>query len=819
MSLSFSYPAAIPDGGYNELLGPDGLPRPQWRAFFDAVEADGPEKLPFYAEQSVRYMNADTVPDGSEKYMHGLIPFLLSAEEFARISEGLIQRAHLLNRTLADLYGEQTLISDGVLPPGVVFGHPSYLPALLGIRPPDGIFLREYAAEIERAPDGRFWVVGDETQIPNGSGRTIKNRLVLSRVMPKIYARTAPRRIVDFFRSLRRHLISFAPTPEKYKVPCIVLLCRGTQDALSYEDAFFARNLGISAVQPGDLSVRGNMVFLKNTSGLKQVDVILRRINDDLCDPLELKGSSLFGVAGLVEAVRAGKVALVNPLGTGLAQIPALRAFIHGISRFFNRENLLLPSAATWWCGQERERRFVLENRANLRIRRASDGKEVAPTDEEILAAPEAYVAEESVLASSTPVLRRGEIVPARVRLRFHLIYDNGEYRVMEGGSAFTRTDGALSVRDIWIPRTDKEKMETGVILPAEMQPRMKPIRTTFELTSRTADNMFWLGRNLERSEDLTRLLRATIRRTVDSPEIPEPDDMATLFSILALLGHLPFGDFRNPETQRAALSALREVVCSPDYAFGLHSLFSRMKEMADQLRDRLSMDTWEIFTHLSVLLPERKADGRILLNRLNALILQQNALSGLIRENMTREHSWRFMEIGRRLERGLHVLNLMSGVEFCANSGFNAALETLLEVSDSRMTYRARYMAVPTVPLVFDLLICDDTNPRALIYQVLKLRQNISVMERESNIEGLFRPEIEILEDILDGIRKIDVMTLAEHAPGPGETVLMTPAVTARLTELKGKLAAFSDTLTLSCFVHAASTRQGPSYAKGKMK
>lgn len=240
---------------------------------------------------------------------------------------------------------------------------------------------------------------------------------------------------------------------------------------------------------------------------------------------------------------------------------------------------------------------------------------------------------------------------------------------------------------------------------------------------------------------------------------------------------------------------------------------------MADLLHDRLSMDTWELFTRLLPLLPEQNANCQILLNRLNGIILRQNALSGLIREDMTRDHSWRFLEIGRRLERGMQILNLLSGIDFCADNGFNASLETLLETSDSRMTYRVRYMAVPTVPLVFDLLVCDDGNPRALIYQVLKLRQNISVLEKESRLPGLFSKELLILDEIIGRIRATDVMNLAEQARTLNETVIVNPAFSTLLNGLRLKLQEFSDTLTLSCFVHAASTRQGPAYNKGKIK
>lgn len=815
MQLSFPYPATIKTGGYNELLAPDGTVRPHWRNFFGALEKDGPEKLSFYAEQTARLMSADIMSaSAKDRVKHGVIPFILPQEDFEKIAAGLIQRAELINLMLADLYGEQRLITKGVLPPAVVFGNPSYLPALKNIRPAGNVFLQEYAADIERSPDGRFWVVGDKTQIPEGIALTIKNRIVMSRVMPDIYTQASPARIFDFFDAVRRNLFSIASKRDAAKVPSVVLLNSTADKPLSFEESFLARSLGISAVDPADLTVRGTSVYLKNIDGLKQVDVILRRIDDSLCDPLELKGSSLFGIAGLVEAVRSGSVAVINPLGTGLAEIPALKAFIHGIAGFFGKDGLMLPSIAAWWCGQPQEKEYVLTHLDALQVFDAATGKEARASKEDIEKHPESFVARERVNASMTPVLHGGEIVPARTRLRFHLIYENGSYRILNGGLAFTDTGTATGLCDVWIPSPDKK--ETARTMPASAS---KPVRTTFELTSRIAENMFWLGRNLERSEQLARLLRIAVGRTTEGPETPEPNDVATLLSVLALSGYLPFRDFQDPAERREALDGLRDIISSADYGFGLHALFSRLREMADMLHDRLSIETWELFTQLTPLLPERKSNFQIILNRLNAVILRQNALSGLIRENMTRDHSWRFMEIGRRLERGVQILNLLSGIDSCTRSGFNASLETILETSDSRMTYRVRYMAVPTVPLVFDLLVCDATNPRALIYQVMKLRQNISVLEAESRIPGLFSKEMLILEKMIEDIRKIDVMSLAEQMKSLNETVAVHPAFNTILSEQRSRLQEFSDTLTLSCFVHAASTRQGPSYSKGKIK
>lgn len=778
---------------FDETFAPDGTPRPHWKTFWEKLQANG-EKLAFLGEQTTRLMHAD-FSDSSEKRAHGVVPFILSRQDFETISRGLVQRAELFNAMLGDLYGEQTLISAGVLPPAAVFGNPMYFPALRGLKPANGVFVQEYTADLERAPDGTFWVVADHLQIPQGVGRAVKNRRVSTRILPEAFAAVQPAPVSDFLETFRRHLFSVAPAN---KIPTVVLLTASSNRPLSFEESYFARNLGIVAVEPADLTVRGDKVFLKNIDGLKQVDVILRRIADDLCDPLELKGSSMAGVAGLVHAVRAGTVAVLNPLGTGLAESPVFKAFIHGICRHLTGKELLLPSIAAWWGGQDKEAAYLIEHQRSLQFFDAFTGAETAPSSADLHACPERCVGQERVNASAMPIVRNGNIESARVRLCIPVVYDGGAYRVMAGGLAFTMTADSIGVCDVWV------KAPVSAASPSAPEKLVAPSRTAFELTSRIADNMYWLGRNLERGEQLARLLRVALTRATQGSDFPDPNDVATLLCVLALEGHMPFADFQDSAEREKALKTLKKIMCSESYGFGLCFLFKRLKEMADQLHDRLSMDTWELFTALAPLLPEESANYPVILNRLDSIIVRQNALSGLIHEDMTRDHGWRFLEIGRRLERGLQILNLLSGIQSCKIAGFDASLESLLETSDSRMTYRARYMSVPSVPLVVDLLVCDKSNPRSLIFQVRELRRAIVALERESRTPALFATENTLLRDMAKVLEDIDIFTVD------------LPALTANLRD---RLQAFSDTLTLSCFVHNTSTRQGPAYNKGKLK
>ena len=807
MTFFNDFPVKPSNGGFNELYERDGTFREKCLPFIKACADEDFDKILFYAEQTNRLFSSEMSGfSPTARLTHGFLPFFLSIQDFEFLQKGLIQRAEILNAALLDFYGEQQLIKQGVLPAEVLFGHQNYLPALKNALPADKVFLKEYTVDIERSEDGRFWVVGEKTQIPANIGLTVHNRLLLSRVMPQIYAKSAPERILPAVKTLGDQLRNLAPDTAR---PCIVLLVPSTQKDVGFENAFLARNLGISILEPADLSVRNNTVYLKNMDGLKKVDVILRYIDDCLCDSLELNGASAFGIAGLTQAVRAGNVQIVNPLGTGAAEIPALKAFIHGMARFFTGDDLILPSIATWWCGQEKELNYVLSHLDSLKICRASDGREVDVPPEKIKEFPERFVAFETVRASYTPVVYKDKIMPARSRLRLHLFYDNGKYKMMAGGTAFSQIRKDTLIQDIWVLNGAK-KTTTFKSTPHTLKPAV-PVRSTFDLTSHTAENMFWLGRYLERSEGMTRLMRAILRRAVDNPELPEPNDEATLYQAMAWLGYIAPANYAHEENQQTGLETVMRLVCNKTEAFGLPVLFTQIRDTADKLHDRLSMDTWEIFTKLPQFLPDAGCSPRIALNRLENIILHQNALSGLIRENMTREISWRFMEIGRRLERAVHVLDLVNSVDICAQNGFSAALETVLEVSDSRMTYRSRYMAAPVLPLVFDLLICDETNPRAVIYQVLKLLQNTSKIAGQSSGEEPFRQEKEILTQIADTIQKIDVSSLTD---GQTDDTFSLSAQTARIIQaLRQKTTDFSDMLTLSCFVHTGQTRQGPTY------
>src|SRR5882724_10182404 len=369
------YPA-LP-GIYDEMaLGQNEL-RPHWKNFAASLDRLGRNEIAVRWENARRIIREHGVtynvygdPQGMDRpWELDIVPLLIPPEEWRRIEPGLTQRAKLFNLILADLYGPQRLLREGLLPPPLVFGNPAFLRPCHGIRPPQDIYLHLHAADLARAPDGQWWVLADSMQAPSGTGYALENRIVLSRILPDEFRDCQVQRLASFFRIQRDTLRNLAP--HNRDNPSVVLLTPGPYNETYFEHDYLARYLGFTLVEGGDLTVRDSKVFIKTLEGLRPVDVILRRVDDSFCDPLELRGDSFLGVAGLLEAVRAGNVTVANALGSGLVETPAFLAFLPSLCRHLLGEELKLPSVATWWCGQPKEQQYVIDHLDEIVVKSA----------------------------------------------------------------------------------------------------------------------------------------------------------------------------------------------------------------------------------------------------------------------------------------------------------------------------------------------------------------------------------------------------------------------------------------------------------------
>ncbi|MEJ0088137.1 MAG: circularly permuted type 2 ATP-grasp protein [Limisphaerales bacterium] len=815
-------------GAFDELLAADGEIFPHYTKLLGELEAFGAPELSRRADACQRFVHEHGItynvygdPRGMERpWQLDPIPFVIAPEEWRTLENGLIQRATLLNKILADCYGAQELIRSRWLSPALVFGQPDFLRPCHGIRVPGDNLLHFYAADLARSPDGRWWVVSDRTQIPTGAGYALANRLVTSRILPEPFRDNQVHRLAGFFLAMQNSLAQLAPRQaEKARV---VMLTPGPHNETYFEQAYLARYLGYMLVEGQDLTVRDNHVFLKTLSGLERVDVILRRVDDDFCDPLELRNDSILGVPGLVEAVRAGNVVITNALGSGLVQSPAFMSFLPGLCRHLLGEPLKLPSVATWWCGQKAARDHVLKNLDRLIIKPAfrthvEIGK--SETDElkrRIEFDPDLFVAQERVELATAPAWGKNSLAAQPVSLRVFLVADGkGGYSIMPGGlvrvapdssGSFISMQHGGSSKDAWIPSTtpvDEVTLLQGASQNIELR------RTGNNLPSRLADNFFWLGRYSERADATARLLRSALLRFNPERTGGAMPLLAPLLQTLERQGQLP-GISAKPElwaNAEAFEAELLAAIFDPARGGSLRQTAEQLQRLAMLVRDRTSNDMWRVLSQIDDRLAT-PATSLVMLTGdavgvLNQTLIGLAAFQGLARENMTRAQAWRFLDMGLRLERAVYICRLLDATLRSPDAENPSLLEAVLEVVDSSITFRSRYNLLPTVPAVFDLVLLDDKNPRSILFQIKQLTKHFERLPKERG--DTTSPGKTILDNCLARLERSDARELA----GPPEKWADSDlALTIQETLLA--LPQLSDAIAASYFAHSAISRTG---------
>jgi len=727
--------------------------RRHWRRLVSTMTRLGPQQFARRWQHGRQLIQANGItfnvygdPLGQERpWPVDPIPLVLADDEWALIEAAVLQRATLFNHMLGDIYGPQRLLRDGSLPPELIFHNPSFLRPCHSLPIPQSLFLHHYAMDLGRSSDGQWWVVSDRTQTPSGLGYALENRMVSAQILPEAFKRSHVRPLNRYFHEYRQGL--FELTRTKRESPRVVLLTPGPFNEAYFEHAYLAKHLGYTLVEGPDLVVRDERVYLKTLGGLAPVDIILRRQDDSYCDPLSFRGDSVLGVPGLVAAVRAGNVVVANALGTGVLETPALSGFLPGLCRSRLGEELKIPSLATWWCGEERARRYVLNHLHELVIKPAfprfglhpifGSGLSREERDQlrrKIEADPAQYVAQEQMALSTAPVLSDLGLEPRHVVLRVFAVWSGDGYVVMPGGlTRVSTSEDSLVVsmqqgggsKDTWI-LTDREEEP----LPAETARQPIDITRAPDLPSRVADNMFWLGRYLERVESLGRLARALLPALSSEADLGGALSIESAVELLIGYEYLPEGMSKAPvlEQRRWLERVLRWIVFDTERVNALSWNISQVRRSARSLKERLSSDAWRLLNRLDQEFPSAMLSGEAhLLDQLNTLdraILTLASFSGLMMENMTRSQGWRFLDIGRRLERALQLVELLRHGLAGAITDEHAALEMLLQIADSAITYRTRYYTAMQADLVLDLLLVDEANPRSVGFQL----QNLAV-------------------------------------------------------------------------------------------
>ncbi len=767
---------------FDEMVTGSGELRPAWSALIGTLHAmsDGvfaartARVSRRFAETGIAYPAADGAPAGGPSRAAPLlcpIPMLLPGAEWEALADGLAQRARLLGAIAADLYGERRLLAEGRLPAALVYANPRFLRPCSGMAPAGGTHVHTYAAELVRLADGAWHVAADRLQAPGGIGAALQNRGVLVRTLPELFRAAPVRRLEPFFEMWQARLAALAPHRASGGRARVALLTPGQFAASFLEHVFLARQLGATLVEGGDLTMRDGRVHLKTLSSLQPVDVLLRFMDDDFTDPLELRSDSMLGVPGLLQAIRAGRLAMVNAPGASVVETPALRPLLPALASHLLGERLLLPSAP-----------------------------DPHPADPGAAPAP-------PWRRSVAPVWTEQGLSPRPVTLRMFLVHDGTDYVAMPGGLTESSQPGPPGepagrrlVKDTWVGTsgarpgraTGDEMRGGGQSLPAAARLRITPVPD--DLRSRTADDLFWLGRYAERLDNAARVLRAaTLRLTSESVGPGEATEIRHMLALLVELGLVEPSLVEMLPDGRALLAALplAWTVGSP-----LGDLFASVGRIAQTLRDRLSKDMETVvlgpLQQARVLLARPQDADRMIL-ALETLIGLIAAFGGMVGENMTQSSGWLFLDIGRRIERALFGSAMLSELLDHTEREAEAPLDVALELSDSTITYHSRYLGSVQAGPVVDLLLSDRRNPRSVAFQLARIEGHLHDLARTfSRAEA---PEADLAAALLDALRATRIDALDE--PGARAALLHSLAGTRQ------RLHGLSDRLTRAYFSH----------------
>lgn len=810
-----------------------GALRAHWRSLMETVWSLEPEQL---AEKQARVAaqiaEADEILAMQE---HGagppprsldLLPLILSEAEWRTIAAGLAQRARLLEAILADLYGPQRLIEERLLPPYLVLGNPAFLRPLRRVRPPGNApYLHVYAADLVRWPGGEWRVFADRTQAAAGVGYALHHRSVLARIFPEAFRGLQVRRLQSFTELWQTSLRGIGGTLAA--APHIVLLTPGPYNDAYFEHVLLARELGITLVQSADLTVRSNVVYLKALEGLIRVDVIYRRVDGDYCDSLELREESELGVAGLVGAARAGNVALLNMPGSALVETPAFAPFLPELSRRLLGEELRLSAVTTWWCGQRAALAEVRSALDRFVLQPVFDSNPVpldpallsahdrALIEERLTAEPQRYVARESIPPSVVPCLDPEEAASGQSRfrpqpavLRVVAVWQGGDWVALPGGVA--RVVAGQSIygnalrhggiaKDVWV--LSDEDQDIRLPAPAITSAPAQSRREEVALRSRTADDLYWLGRYVERLDAGARQLLATLHRLASGGlSARDHAELGRLAEALRRAGWIA------PSVAAAPVSGVMFLAGITDSAAGgrmMRNCMDAIRRLTFASRDQLSVDMWHALHHLTgpvtARLDGERREPDTLIEELEGTIATVAAFAGLAAENMTRGAGWRFLDLGRRIERGIAIAQAIHGVMSGPVTQIEAGLRLSLELCDSTTAYLRYYSAESRFGRALEFVLADRSNPRAFLYQIERIHRHLSIQAAT----GGARVAPTIIPALVDRVE-----AFSSKLAHPGGVAAEITALFDLLDHGAGALMGLSDAIARAFFTHATSAR-----------
>ncbi|MDZ4266857.1 MAG: circularly permuted type 2 ATP-grasp protein [Mycobacterium sp.] len=803
-----------PAPGYDEFVDAAGDVRPAWQELADCVRERGRDGLDrlravvrgLVDNDGITYVQVDhngdavTGIDGASApgpWQLDALPLVISSADWDTLEAGLVQRSRLLDAVLTDLYGARRSITGGVLPPQLLFAHPGYVRAARGIEVPGRHQLFLHGCDVSRGVSGEFLVNADWTQAPSGAGYALADRRVVAHAVPDLYEQIGPRPASPWAQALRLALVDAAP--ESAEEPAVVVLSPGIYSETAFDQAYLASVLGLPLVESADLVVRDGKLWMRSMGTLQRVDVVLRRVDADYADPLDLRADSRLGVVGLVEVLRRGAVTVVNTLGSGVLESPGLLRFLPELAEHLLDETPLLATAPMYWGGIDVERSHLLANLASLLIRPVTGGEpivgpELSAGQREALAAriealPWQWVGQELPQFSSAPSDHLpGGLSSSSVGMRLFTVAQHSGYAPMIGGLGYVLAPGDsayrlnnVAAKDIWVrtpTRITAEKIPavTPVESPDDTTglPSLVTSSPTHEISSpRVLSDLFWIGRYAERAENMARLLTVTRERYHEyryRRTMPGSECVPVLLTALGTITGTDTGAGSDyAEMVATAPTTLWSLTADRYRSGSLAQSVERLSMAARSVRDQMSNDTWMVLSALERALlhapdspPDSQAEGDAFLSSTNTLTLAgMLALSGVVAESMVHDVGWTMMDIGKRIERGLALTALLRSTLTTARlpDAEQTITESTLVACESLVIYRRRNPGKVSVAGVAELVLFDSENPRSLVYQLERLRTNLKSLPGAS---GSSRPE-RMVDEIAIRLRRIEPAELEE--------------------------------------------------------
>lgn len=784
---------------YDEFwLNQDAM-HPHWLDFMDQLTGLGLEEVQqrsgelqrLIEDAGVTYNIYQQQGSSSIPWKIDPIPYLIAPHIWDMLEKGVRQRAKLLNLLLKDLYGPQEVIQAGVLPAEVIHADRNFLRPCYPYRTDIDFQLLMYASDISRSPDGRLWVVGDRTQAPSGWSYMMVNRIALARILPELFLKSRIKKIVPFFQQLRTNLI--AASPKGNENPLIVLLTPGQYNETYFEHGYLASLQGYTLAKGDDLMVKEGFLWLKTLSGLEKVDILVRHVDDNFCDPLALRSDSQLGIAGLLEVVRKGNVIVANPLGSGVLENPALMAFMPSLCQFYLSESLIIPNIASWWCGDPDAKEHVVNNLKRLIIKRIDkrggdrtvfgpnlNQEQLIDLRKKIDQVPYLYVGQEQAIFATTPSLsQRGHLEPRHMVLRCFSVASPNEYQVLPGGltrsapelgkSKVSNRSGALG-KDTWVISSEEIK-QIGFRF-SDRKPKYT-YRGIEELSSGIASNMFWVGRYLARVRHTVNLIRIILKYFAEIDNFKDPIDNEILSLLLKALTHMTltypgFVGENGAENRAYPEKEIRALIMDRERIGSLSQTISMLKGATNNIRNLWSEDTWRVLDKLHNISGELRSNPsqsiRSLRNKLDELLDATSASFGFIQRTLSIEAGGPLFEVGFEMEDGILKSSLMRSLLTVRQDDRveDGILEAFLLTTGNLVTYRHRYRGDVQIIGVLELILLDRFYPGSLTVSLERLLANLEVLPQRPTSGGLRKDEKQILS-LVTALKVCDAHELAQ--------------------------------------------------------